>query len=306
MKFKYLIIAFSVIIVIIVSIAALLPLLITGAEFAVNFRYITLPLLLFTGVLLICMTIFFLFNYRLLSLLEREDWPALAYYLEQKVFVKNRYTNRYIRLLASSYLVMTDYQSVLKLESKAMLARPSVVNKNVLIFGAARVLSGVHKEAAAFFKSYMGNGNAARAIHGERQWIHWYYGFSQLLSGSFSIVEPEFKSLAISSNNALIAGLSAYFLYETLAKYSIYPEECRNIAENGRKRIKKALPTEVSWIKEADKSGTDMHIAIVRKYIEEAGKWIYLNRVDRIAKEVRASKPVEVPEVPDAPVIPDI
>ncbi|MDR3020714.1 MAG: hypothetical protein LBU66_07410 [Treponema sp.] len=270
MKFKYLIIVFSIIILIIILITALLPLLLAEQDFAISFRYITLPLLIFLALLLICIFVFFLSNYRLFSLLEREDWPALSYYLEQIIFVKGRYSAPKVRLLASSYLVISDYASVLKLENKAMLAKPSVVRKNALVFGTARVLSGNHKEAASFFSAYMDKSRAD-----EKQWLHWYYGFAQLLGGNFNEAEPEFLSLAVNSSSALITGLSSYFLSNNVAKYSLDSEECNAVSEKSRIRVKKAMKNAGGWKREADKMGAEIHIAIIRKYIDEAGKWLF-------------------------------
>ena len=270
MKFKYLIIAFTIIISIGILVTALLPLIMARPEYVVNFRYITLPLLLLMGLLLTSMSIYFFINYRLFSLLEREDWPALAYYLEQKIYVKNNYSDRNVRLLASSYLVISDFQSVLKLESKAILAQPSVIYKNILIFGAARILSGSHADAAVFFKTNMG-----KCEKKDKQWLNWFYGFSLLLSGDFNQAEPDFSSLAVSSDNALITGLSSYFLYNTIEKHSINPDKCREIAENGRKRVINAVKTIENWGKETDKVGAEIHIAIIRKYLFEAGKWLF-------------------------------
>jgi len=175
-----------------------------------------------------------------------------------------------VRLLASSYLVISDFQSVLKLESKAILAKPSVVNKNILIFGAARILSGNHADAVAFFKTHIG-----KCEKKDKQWLNWFYGFSLLLSGDFNQAEPDFSSLAVSSDNALITGLSAYFLRSSIEKRSINPDKCHEIAENGRQRVINAVKTVGNWGKEADKVAADIHIAIIRKYIDEAGKWLF-------------------------------
>ena len=270
MKFKYLIIFFSIIIIIIILITALLPLFITRPESSLNFRFISLPLLIFTFLLLSGMCIYFLYNYRLLSLLEREDWPALAYYLEKKVIVKGRYSSQKVRLLASSYLVISDYASVQKLESKALLAKPSVIDKNVLIFGAARVLSGNHNDAAVFFKTHLDKCAAK-----DKQWVRWFLGFSYLLGGSFSLAEPEFTSLAVSSDDAIITGLSAYFLDTSLAKNSLKPGECRSAAENGRSRIISVIKDAVNWKKEVNRTGSEIHTAIISKYINEAEKWLF-------------------------------
>jgi hypothetical protein len=282
LKFKYLIIAFSIIIVFILLILALLPPLIAGPESAVNLRYITLPLFILMILILACLGIYFLLNYRLLSLLEREDWPALAYYLEQKIFTKGRYNARKVRLLASSYMVISDYQSVLKLEGKASHARSSVVEKSVLIFGAARILSGKHTEAAAFFKTHLEKG---RYNEREKEWIRWFYGFSLLLGGVFNKVEPEFSALAVSSRDALITGLSAYFLDSSIVKRSLKPDECRLTAENGRNRVVKALKNGEGWDKEVERMSNEIHIAIIRKYVDEAGKWLFDSKLEPAQEE---------------------
>jgi hypothetical protein len=220
--------------------------------------------------LLISLVIFYLLNYRLHSLLEREDWPALAFYLEQDIYIKGRYSSRKVRLLASSYLVISDYASVIKLENKVIHVKPSVVRKNALLFGSARVLSGNHGEAAAFFKSNMHYGNAH-----SKCWMRWYFGFSQLLSGLFDGARIEFSSLAVSSEDALITGLSAYFLDGSLARNSSMSGECREIAEKGRSRVVLNIKNNDNWNKEAKKRGNEIHIVIIRKYIDEAGKWLF-------------------------------
>jgi len=270
LKFKYLIIAFSILIIIIIFITVFIPLLIAGPEFAANFRFVILPLLIFLVLVLFGMSIFFLLNYRLLSLLEREDWPALAYYLENQVYVKGRYSSRNVRILASSYLVISDYQSVLKLESKTQAANPSAVNANVLIFGAAKILCGKFDEAASFYKIHTN-----KCKKKDRQWVRWFFGFSQLLTGSFAAAEPEFSSLSVTSNDSLITGISAYFLHNSLEKKSSNPEKCRQVAENGKSRVISAVKDHGGWIKETQKMGTDVHVAIIRKYVDETGKWLF-------------------------------
>ena len=275
MKFKYLVIAFSIIIVLILFTTALLSFVFADSLSVTNLRYLTLPVFFFMVVILISLGIFLLFNYRLFLLLEREDWPALAYYLEQKVLVKDRFSTRNVRLLASSYMVISDHSSVLKLEIRTALAKPSVVEKNVLIFGAARVLNGNFAEAAAFFKTYLDKSGIKAK---DKEWVRWFYGFSHLLSGSFSQAEPEFLYLAASSRDAIITGLSSYFLFSTLSKHSLKPQECSAAAEGGKKRVTDALKNAGGWKREVDKLTAEIHIAIIRKYIEETDNWLFKGR----------------------------
>jgi hypothetical protein len=241
-----------------------------GPEVSTALWNVTWPIFIIMAMLLISIVVFFLINYRLFTLLEREDWPALAYYLEQKIFGKNQYSSRNVQLLATSYLVLTDYPSVLQLENRALIAKPSAVEDNILIFGAARILSGNYREASVFFKTYFEKGRTK-----EEQWLRWFYGFSQMLARVFTQAELEFKSLAISSPNLLITGLSSYFLYNNLAKYSLKPAECRTTAENGKDRVKKSLVNQKGWKKEKKQIETEIHASIIMKYISEAETWLY-------------------------------
>ena len=270
MKFKYLIIIFNIIIVFFLCVIAILPLLLVGTEFSVNFWKSAWPLALVLVLFLGILNVIFMLNYRLLMLIEREDWPALAYYLEQKVFIKNQYSPRKVRLLANSYLVMCDFPSVFKLESKLSTVKPSLIADNVLVFGSARILNGEHKKAVYLFRTCLEKGKIK-----EEQWARWFLGFSQMLSGAFDEAELEFKVLAASSGDALIAGLSAYFLVTVLAKRSFKQAEILEISNSSRDRVKNTLKDVADWKKEADKAGTEVHTAIVRKYIDEAGTWLF-------------------------------
>ncbi|MCL2411571.1 MAG: hypothetical protein FWC97_08015 [Treponema sp.] len=262
----------------IVLVMVLTPLFITDTNDSMfglvsSLRHISLPLLLIMILLLGFMGIFFFFNYRLLSLLEREDWPALAYYLEQKIYVKGRYNARFVKLLASSYLVTSDYRSVLQLESKTMLARPSLIDKNALIFGAARVLSGNHTEAAAFFNTRLEKNR--NKTGSKTTWLNWFYGFSQLLAGNYAMAQPVFTSLANSSHDVVVVGISAYFLDTFIAKNSDTPEKHKADAKEARLSVVKSIKNPQEWNKEIFEIGGEVHVAIIRKYIDEAGEWLF-------------------------------
>ncbi|GHV94521.1 hypothetical protein AGMMS50293_08410 [Spirochaetia bacterium] len=270
MKFKHLIIIFNIVIIFFLSAVALLPVLFMGSDFALVFWQSGWPLALILVLALVVLNVFFLQNYRLFMLLEREDWPALVDHLEQTVLGKGRYSYRRVRLLVNSYLVMSDSAAVLRLESKVAIAKPALLESNALAFGAARILGGDLKGAAEFFQTRLEKGKAA-----ETQWIRWFYGFSLVLASVFDKAEGEFKALASASNDAIIAGLSAYFLANTLLKHSLNPAECRSLADGGHERVKKTLKNIEGWKKEAAKVETEVHAAIIKKYIDEAGIWLF-------------------------------
>jgi hypothetical protein len=248
----------------------LLPLFFPGPDYMADFRYAFLPLTLVLLLFLLGFNGFYLLNRGLFTLLEREDWPALVDYLERRVIQRGRYSRRLVRLLANSYLVMSDSRGLLNLENKLALAKPALLEENALIFGAARILAGDSAGASGFFRTRLDKEKAKNL-----QWIRWYYGFSRLLSGNFGEAEAEFKALAASSPDALVTGRSAYVLGVTLPKYSEDRDECLRSAAEGERRVKKAIRGIAGWNREMARVETDAHAVIIRKYIDQAGARLY-------------------------------
>ncbi|MDR1419659.1 MAG: hypothetical protein LBI86_04750 [Treponema sp.] len=272
MKFKSIFIIFNILIVFFLLIMVFMPLLVLGPGFSAGFWRSAWPMGAVLAAMLLVLDVFYALNSRLYRLLEREDWPALSGYLESKVIRKGRYSSRLVRLLANTYLVMSDSAAVLSLENKTALARPSLVGKNALVFGVARILSGDTAGAVNFFSRMLekeaGKGRDA-------QWIRWYYGFSLLLSRQFDKAAPVFMTMVFESPDALITGLSAYFLSGTLRKNAEDSSGCGEAAEEGRKRVRKSLRTVSLWKKETARLETEVHAAILRKYFDEAGNWLF-------------------------------
>jgi hypothetical protein len=270
MKFKYIFIIFNILIILILLVIAFMPVIVLGPDFAGRVWSSTWPLALILLVVMAGLNVFFLLNRRLFKLLEREDWPALVDYLEHRVIDTGRYSGRLVKLLANSYLIMSDSTGVLRLEKKLSHEKPVLIEKNALIFGAARILGGDAAGAADFFLERLEKGVSANA-----QWIRWYYGFSLLLSGAFGKAETEFKALAASGNDAIVTGLSAWFLSDALLKNSASPDACEAIARQGRERIEKTLKKIERWKSEAAKGETEIHAAMIKKYIDEAAVWLF-------------------------------
>ncbi|MDR2478821.1 MAG: hypothetical protein LBD48_05850 [Treponema sp.] len=268
MKFKSIVIIFNIIILFLLSAVTVLPGLFFGSSMAVMFLETAWPLAVVLGISFAALNIFFLVNCRLFMLLEREDWPALAHYLE--THNRGYRSSRRVRLLINSCLVMNDLAGILRLENRIAVARPALLEANALIFGAVRILGGDAPGAVRFFQIRLEKSQGKRS-----GWIRWYYAFSLLLEKSFEKAEAEFGRLISISTDVLITGLSAFFLSQVLPQYSFNQAECRKRAGEGRERVKKALKDREKWKKEAAKVETEVYIAIIKKYMEEAGVWLF-------------------------------
>ena len=271
MKFQSVFILFNIILVLFIAIVCFFPTLILGADRTGFFWRISWFLPVFLVIILVVFDIFFLVNRRLYSLLEKEDWPALVHFLEDKVLRQGRYSNAAVRLLANTYLVLSDSPAVMSLENKAAIAKPSLVDDNALVFGTARILGRDITGAIRFFESRI---NTAKPDL--RQWVQWYYAFALLLDRRFERAQEEFSRLARISEDGVVAGLSAFFLGNTIGKS--LPEMkfvCESSAAEGKDRVLKVLPQRKDWEKEVEKIKTEVHAAVLSKYITEAEVWLY-------------------------------
>jgi hypothetical protein len=265
-KLKALFIMFNCVVVFFLAVVGIMPLIM---KIGMDMRY--LPLALLVILALVGLDVYYFFNYRLLSLLEKNDWPALIQFLEAKVLKRGRYSQRLVRLLAQSYLIMSDTASAVNLENKTAIASPRLVEKNALIFGAARLLEKDISGAENFFKARL-----KTASKKDKLWIRFYYGFSLLLDWRFQEGSKEFMDIVKSSNNPVLTGLSAWFLFDFLNR--ALPDQRADIAavaEEGKTKAKAAIYDLEEWKSRILKMQREIYVAILVQYLNDAGKWLW-------------------------------
>ena len=271
MKFKSIFILLNITLVLFFVILVFLPLVMLGSSFAATFWKTNWLQVLILGVLFFAFNIFYFTNKRLFLLLEKEDWPALVRYLEERVIQKGRYSPRLVRLLANSYLVLTDSAAVISLENKVALAKPSLIEANVLIFGTARILGKDISGAVRFFETHMDSAKAST-----KEWVRWYHGFALLLDRQFEKAGEEFTFLARTSKDGIIAGLASFFLRETLATAVMEKEqEYKEVSVLGKGRVLAVMSKLKDWNKEISHLSTEIHVAALAKYLKDASNWLY-------------------------------
>lgn len=271
MKFTLVLILFNGIILFFIGLVSIMPFFMGQSSFADFYWQSGWPLLAVMLLFLGAMDAFALFNRRLFALLEREDWPALAGYLEDRVIRKGHYSPLLVKILSNAYLALSDFDGITELENKTAQAKPGLLETNALAFGAARLLSKDFSGALRFYAARL-----EKAKEGTAPWLRWYYGFSLFLDRRFSEAADQFAVLARLSPDALTAGLSAFFLTGSLVKtLPERKEELSAAAAEGRERVRKSLPSQENWGKEEAKLRAEVHGAILSTYFTEAAAWIY-------------------------------
>lgn len=274
MKFKSVIIFFNVLMLLFLGVIFIIPLAILGMDLAMQFwktGWFLAPLIL---VALACIDIYFGLNYRVYTLLEKEDWPALVQELERKVFQKNNFSPRLVKLLISSYLVLSDVQSVTELERRLAIVKKSLLDENALSFCAARILSKDYQGAVAFLEPRCSGGASVKGS--EAEWLHWYYGFSQLLSRRFEGAADAFLLIAQHGRETIPAGMASYFLNENLSAF--LPKRSGKLKAEALlagDRVKRSLRSRSDWDRELKRLDTEVYAAVLQSYTGKAGDYLY-------------------------------
>ena len=252
----------------------IMPLIILGKDLSQQFwhsLWFLAPLIL---AVLALIDVYFGLNYRVYTLLEKEDWPALVQELENKVLQKGNYSPRLVKLLINSYLVLSDVQSVTVLEKRLAIAKRRLLDENALSFSAARILHRDYQGAVEFLEprcSWEG-----KLKGGEAEWLRWYYGFAQLLSRRFDGAADAFLLLAKNGRESIPAGLSSYFLSENLSAF--LPLRSGNLKEEAalaKERVTRSLRSRNDWDRELKRLDTEVYAAVLQTYTGKAGEYLY-------------------------------
>ena len=271
MKFNFIVILFNIILLLFFAVLGFLPYYILGPSFSSSFWRMNWPFVLVWAFLFFAFNIFYFINRKLLLLLEREDWPALVRFLEDKVIMQGRYSPRLVRLLANSYLVLSDSAAVMSLENKVAIAKPALVDENTLVFGTARILGNDISGALRFFRIRKDKVKSKLS-----EWVNWYYGFTLLLDRQFEESLEVFSLLARISRDSIVTALSSYFLFKNIIFVPLEKKrEFRESSTFGRGRALKTLPNIKAWHRKTARLSAEIHGAVVWKYLEDAGTWLY-------------------------------
>ena len=141
MKLKVLIIIFNAVLLTIFFTVLSFSFFTAGTEFIGNFFKNYWIFILFFLILFVGMNIFFITNWKLITILESEDWPALSLYLETEIFEKHHFTAKKVRLLCEISILLGDFEILRRLERVLEDNKPEYIKTFASRFAAAKLLS---------------------------------------------------------------------------------------------------------------------------------------------------------------------
>lgn len=196
---------------------------------AMYWNNMKLPIILFFG-LIVLLDVYLLQNWKLFTLLEKEDWTTLLSWLENKMFRKGHLRKHYINLFIKIALVLSDYSAIGELEKQIRQHRPNLLYKVGVSLGIPILLNGKRDAIIQYFSPLADNPQTYR-----RDWAQCCRAFALGLNA-----KSEFLEL-LDAQDPAVQLLSSDFLHSISDSLS---ETERSIVQKTRNYLKSVLPGE--------------------------------------------------------------
>lgn len=267
MKFKIIFILFNVVVICSFLVIFFMPLAMLGWEYTQSFWgenwYLPLVFVAIIGVL----NAYFIANWKMFTLLEREDWDGLIAYLENKIYQKGRIRKNHIRVLVNAYLVTSQTEGIGRLEKKLKSDKPNMVPSFALLLGIPHLLKNNPQDMAEYYREYLDIKND------DRGWISWNYIFALMLMKNNGEAKGQLGKLSGEVKEPVLS-LLTYYLMDAFKD----DEELGAILTEGRTRLKKKY-TQGMMEKEIDKNRENIQVVILSRLVQEALDWLYAKEV---------------------------
>jgi len=207
-KFKTLFFLFNVIILTSFAFIFLMPLPILGWEYALSFWGQNWAIAVAFLAILLGLDTYFVVNWRLFALLEREDWPGLRTLLEGQLAKKGTLGYQKTRILVNACLIAQNPGRISELRALYVEKKSPTVPRLALSLGLPLVLEGKSDAIEAFFGPLAGD----KRVGSDGPWIRWCLAFGRLLAQRPDDARPLLEAGAREKKQPLLQLLSLYLL----------------------------------------------------------------------------------------------
>ncbi|MBN1411681.1 MAG: hypothetical protein JW969_12615 [Spirochaetales bacterium] len=267
MKFKSIFLIFNIIISLSFLALFLMPLFFLGSDqflsFLTNNWFAFIIFILTISVF----NVYFLLNWKLFTLLEKEDWESLISFLENEIYANNRINGKYVKILLNTYFMTSNLDKILKLKIYLNEKKPVFIDKFCIPFSIPYLLADKAEEAEKFFGKILSNKKNAH-----QNWIRWNYALSLLQQNQIESAKKEYVILLDSKLNPILNLLTMYMLNSITGKDTVAREKLDTSKIEFRK-----IHTSDSFVKLLEKSKTNIEAVILTSVIRDASNWIFDN-----------------------------
>jgi hypothetical protein len=208
MKFKTLFLLFNFVILLSFGFIFLMPLPVLGWEFALGFWGQNWPIAALFLAVLAGLDGYFLAQWKLFSLLEREDWTGLRTLLEAELAKKGILGVQKTRIFLNACLIAQNPGRISELRQVYVSRNVPFLPKVALSLGLPLVLEGKTDEVEAFFGPLADHPKTGS----DGPWIRWSLAMVKLLKTDTVGAKPLLESGLKDAKQPLLQLLSLYLL----------------------------------------------------------------------------------------------
>jgi len=267
MKFKTIFFLFNGIILFSFLFIALMPLFVLGGEYTRIFWgenwFLALIFVIFISVL----DAYFIINWKMFSLLEKEDWPGLTSYLEDEIYNKNKLNQRNIRMMVNTSLTISNLDKIIRLEKEVSEKKPALLGKFGAMLGIPFLLNQNREEGKAFFSRCI-------ELAGEKDlsWLKWCLSFLLLSGRENTEASTLLIELSIQDKDSILKLLSMYLIS------TIPGLEEDEIQKRNKETFLKRYPQQKNLQNEITKTkNKNIVVLLLSSILDDSQTWLYNN-----------------------------
>jgi len=265
MKFKIIFAMFNAIIVFSFLFIFLMPFFILGWNYTQLFWSHNWFLGAIFVVIMIALNLYFAANWKVFGFLEREDWDALIAHLENRIFKLSKVSRHEIRILINTYVVKSNTDAILQLETDLRRRKPSMVPSFALQFGIPHLLKNDPIDMEIYYGEMMKNRRCS-----DREWITWNFAFSLMLQQKTGDAKRELLKIAAAPRSAVLNVLTLYLL----DAYAASDQDVTRAIESGKAVVRKRF-SYTRWRSEIEKSKSNLQVLVLARLIDDATTWLF-------------------------------
>ncbi len=259
MKFKALFILFNIVFASIFITVFFLPLNLLDAGGWGGFWGRHWGLLALFSLIVVAVNVVFALWWRLLGLLEAQDWAGLANYLEKKVYNRTFITASTVRLFLEASFLIGDFDGILKLSDYLGSVSPAKQARFSHKIAAALIVGRKTADARDLCQA------TAEHRSADRDWNRFFLAFSSTMLGE-PFPRAIIGDLSETARDPIVVALCGYL--------SSKQERDAAVALSARARIREKYDRK-KWDALIRDSGTGIHVIVLSSLIGETGAWLF-------------------------------
>lgn len=265
MRFRVLFVLFNAVILVSFALILFMPAFVLGWEYTRIFWGSNWPVGLVFLIVLAALNAYFVYNWRVFSLLEQEDWKSLVDYLEKEILEKKRVGSQRLRILINAYVVTGAIDRIGALEGFLRERRAKLVGKLAVELGLPHLLSNDADRMLAYFGEMKERSDAGSPV-----WIRWCYAFALMSATRFDEAKAELVSVLEEARDPLLRALCAHML----EPFGSGDEAIASRVGAARAELRSRY-TRDRMNRELERQRQNLQVLFLATRIEEARDWVF-------------------------------